>query len=213
MVRYNLLLLIAVHMIYDDPDEYDSYIILSFNTVTLVLSIGETIEEVQGETGFLTASTTIAVQQLGTDSLLQVHPTGIRRVFANREVQEWRAPRHKTIIAAATNHNQVVAALSGGELVYFEIDNNELNEYQGKKELGAGVITMSLGEVAEGRLRTDFLAVGCDDSTVRIISLDLNPDKTLETLSLQVRSSAKVLKLLIVYSAGSYGSTDDNPHL
>src|SRR6266567_1272701 len=49
---------------------YDSYIILSFVNGTLVLSIGENIEEVQ-DTGFLSAAPTLAVQQIGADALLQ----------------------------------------------------------------------------------------------------------------------------------------------
>ncbi|ORY72192.1 splicing factor 3b, subunit 3, 130kDa, isoform CRA_b [Leucosporidium creatinivorum] len=49
--------------------------------------------------------------------------------------------------------------------------------------MGAEVLTMSIAEVPEGRQRTPYLAVGCADSTVQIVSLD--PDSTLETLSLQ----------------------------
>ena len=41
-------------------DPYDSYIILSFVNGTLVLCIGETIEEVQ-DTGFLSSAPTLAV--------------------------------------------------------------------------------------------------------------------------------------------------------
>jgi splicing factor 3B subunit 3 len=40
----------------------------------------------------------------------------------------------------------------------------------------------------EGRVRSQFLAVGCDDSTVRILSLD--PDSTLENKSVQALTSA-----------------------
>ncbi|CCO37394.1 Pre-mRNA-splicing factor RSE1 [Rhizoctonia solani AG-1 IB] len=42
---------------------------------------------------------------------------------------------------------------------------------------------MSIAEVPEGRQRSPYLAVGCEDQTVRIISLD--PESTLETISLQ----------------------------
>jgi splicing factor 3B subunit 3 len=50
-------------------DEFDAYIILSFTNGTLVLSIGETVEEVT-DTGFLSSAPTLAVQQLGEDALL-----------------------------------------------------------------------------------------------------------------------------------------------
>ncbi|KAJ6476021.1 CPSF A subunit region-domain-containing protein [Mycena vitilis] len=166
-----------------EDDEYDSYIILSFVNGTLVLSIGETIEEVQ-DTGFLSSAPTLAVQQIGADALLQVHPQGIRHVLADRRVNEWRVPAGKTIVSATTNKRQVVVALSSAELVYFELDlDGQLNEYQDRKAMGSTVLALSIAEVPEGRQRTPFLAVGCEDQTVRIISLD--PETTLEAISLQ----------------------------
>ncbi|KAL8745720.1 MAG: hypothetical protein Q9184_007838, partial [Pyrenodesmia sp. 2 TL-2023] len=51
-------------------DEFDAYIVLSFDNGTLVLSIGETVEEVT-DTGFLSSASTLAVQQLGKDALIQ----------------------------------------------------------------------------------------------------------------------------------------------
>ncbi|GBE80630.1 CPSF A subunit region-domain-containing protein [Sparassis latifolia] len=165
----------------DDP--YDSYIILSFVNGTLVLCIGETIEEVQ-DTGFLSSAPTLAVQQIGADALLQVHPHGIRHVLADRRVNEWRVPPGKTIVSATTNKRQVVVALSSAELVYFELDlDGQLNEYQDRKAMGSTVLALSVAEVPEGRQRTPYLAVGCEDQTVRIVSLD--PESTLETISLQ----------------------------
>jgi splicing factor 3B subunit 3 len=169
-------------------DEYDAYIVLSFSNGTLVLSIGETVEEVT-DTGFLSSAPTLAVQQLGDDGLLQVHPKGIRHIRADRRVNEWPAPQHRTIVAATTNSRQVAVALSSGEIVYFEMDSDgQLAEYEEKKEMTGTVTCLSLGEVPEGRLRSSFLAVGCDDSTVRILSLD--PDSTLESKSVQALTSA-----------------------
>ncbi|PWY97250.1 putative splicing factor 3B subunit 3 [Testicularia cyperi] len=169
-------------------DEYDSYIILSFVNGTLVLSIGETIEEVS-DSGFLTSSPTLAVQQLGQDALLQVHPTGIRHILADKQVNEWATPsltngEQTTIVATCTNQRQVVVALSSNELVYFELDmDGQLNEFQDRKAMGARVLTMSLADCPPGRQRTPYLAVGCGDSTVRIVSLD--PDSTLASISIQ----------------------------
>ncbi|KZV82735.1 hypothetical protein EXIGLDRAFT_742284 [Exidia glandulosa HHB12029] len=165
----------------DDP--FDTYIVLSFVNGTLVLTIGETIEECQ-ETGFLSAEPTLGVQQIGDDALLQVYPHGIRHILADKRVNEWKVPKGKTIVQAATNHRQVVVALNSAELVYFELDlDGQLNEYQDRKAMGSVVLALSMAEVPEGRQRTPYLAVGCEDQTVRIISLD--PDNTLETISLQ----------------------------
>jgi splicing factor 3B subunit 3 len=138
-------------------DPFDSYIVLSFINGTLVLSIGENIEEVQ-DTGFLSSAPTLAVQQIGADALLQVHPHGIRHVMANRRVNEWRVPDGKTIVCATTNKRQVVVALSSAELVYFELDlEGQLNEYQDRKAMGSTVLALSVGDVPPGRLRTPYL--------------------------------------------------------
>ena len=187
-------------------DEYDAYIILSFSNGTLVLSIGETVEEVT-DTGFLSSAPTLAVQQLGEDGLIQVHPKGIRHVRADRRVNEWPAPQHRSIVAATTNERQVAVALSSGEIVYFEIDaDGSLAEYEEKREMSGTVTCLSLGQVPEGRVRSQFLAVGCDDSTVRILSLD--PDSTLESKSVQALTSApSALSIMAMADSTSGGST------
>lgn len=187
-------------------DEYDAYIVLSFTNGTLVLSIGETVEEVT-DTGFLSSASTLAVQQLGEDALIQVHPKGIRHIRADRKVNEWPAPQHRSIVAATTNERQVAVALSSGEIVYFEMDTDgSLAEYDEKREMSGTVTCLSLGEVPEGRTRSQFLAVGCDDSTVRILSLD--PDSTLENKSVQALTSApSALSIMAMADSTSGGST------
>ncbi|KAA6412084.1 MAG: pre-mRNA-splicing factor rse1 [Lasallia pustulata] len=187
-------------------DQYDAYIILSFTNGTLVLSIGETVEEVT-DTGFLSSAPTLAVQQLGEDALIQVHPKGIRHIRADRRVNEWPAPQHRSIVAATTNERQVAVALSSGEIVYFEMDSDgSLAEYDEKREMSGTVTCLSLGEVPEGRVRSQFLAVGCDDSTVRILSLD--PDSTLENKSVQALTSApSALSIMAMADSTSGGST------
>lgn len=187
-------------------DTFDAYIILSFSNGTLVLSIGETVEEVT-ETGFLSSASTMAVQQLGEDGLIQVHPKGIRHIKADRRVHEWAAPQHRSIVAATTNEQQVAVALSSGEIVYFEMDSDgSLAEYDEKKEMSGTVTCLSLGEVPQGRVRSQFLAVGCDDSTVRILSLD--PESTLENKSVQALTSApSALSIMAMSDSSSGGST------
>lgn len=187
-------------------DEFDAYIILSFANGTLVLVIGETVEEVT-DTGFLSTVPTLAVQQLGEDSLIQVHPKGIRHITADRRINEWPAPQHRSIVAATTNSRQVAVALSSGEIVYFEMDaDGSLAEYDEKKQMSGTVTCLSFGEVPEGRVRSPFLAVGCDDATVRILSLD--PDSTLENKSVQALTSApSALEIMRMVDSTSGGST------
>ena len=52
-------------------DEYDAYIVVSFVNATLVLSIGETVEEIT-DSGFLGTTPTLTCSLLGDDALLQV---------------------------------------------------------------------------------------------------------------------------------------------
>lgn len=187
----------------DKSHSYHEYIVLSFTNATLVLGIGETIEETS-DTGFLTSAPTLAVQLLGDDTLLQVHARGIRQIKPGGQVNEWPTPPHRSIVAASTNERQVAVALSSGEIVYFEMDSDgELNEYNERREMTGQVNCLSLGDVPEGRVRSSFLAVGCDDSTVRILSLD--PDSTLENKSVQALTAApSALKIMAMEdTAGS----------
>ncbi|KAH8927209.1 hypothetical protein BT69DRAFT_1294288 [Atractiella rhizophila] len=167
-------------------DPYDNFVFFSSLTDTLLLSISDSIEEVsESETPFLLRSRTIHVQQIGTSSILQVLPSGLRHVFSDENVVEWNCPSHQSIVCAASNNKQVVLALTGGELVYFEVQDGTLFEFEKRKILEAGIVDMSLPDVPEGRLRVEYLAVGCEDQTIRLLSLDLDPDKALETVSLQ----------------------------
>lgn len=54
--------------------------------------------------------------------LFQVYPDGIRHIRADKRVNEWKTPGKKIIVKCAVNQRQVVIALTGGELVYFEMD-------------------------------------------------------------------------------------------
>lgn len=185
-------------------DPYDVYIVLTFTNATLVLSIGETVEEVS-DSGFLTSVATLAVQQIGDDGLIQVHPKGIRHI-RNGRVNEWPAPQHRSIVAATANERQVAVALSSGEIVYFEMDTDgSLAEYDEKMEMFGTVTCLSLGHVPEGRLRSSFLAVGCDDCTVRILSLD--PESTLESKSVQALTAAPSSLSIMAMEDSSHGGT------
>eukprot|EP01104_Vermistella_antarctica_P018274 TRINITY_DN670_c0_g1_i2.p1 TRINITY_DN670_c0_g1~~TRINITY_DN670_c0_g1_i2.p1 ORF type:complete len:1189 (-),score=349.07 TRINITY_DN670_c0_g1_i2:263-3829(-) len=174
-------------------DEFDAYIVISFVNATLVLSIGETVEEVsETESGLIPTTSTIEVLLVGDDSLVQIHPGGIRHIRADKRIHEWKSPGRKTIVHAAANSRQVVIALSGGELVYFELDRAGLLAEISKVEMKHEISCLSIAPVPQGRLRSRFLAVGDWNNTVRILSLD--PDDCLQSLSVQsVRAQASSL--------------------
>ena len=74
-----------------------------------MLSISETVEEVN-DGGFLDTTPSLAVSLIGDDSLVQVHPNGIRCIQEDGHISEWRTLR--TIAKVGSNRLQVVIALT-----------------------------------------------------------------------------------------------------
>ncbi|KAG2723652.1 hypothetical protein I3760_02G179300 [Carya illinoinensis] len=189
-------------------DEFDAYIVVSFSNATLVLSIGETVEEVS-DSGFLDTTPSLAVSLIGDDSLMQVHPNGIRHIREDGRINEWRTPGKRTIAKVGSNRLQVVIALSGGEIVYFEVDiTGQLIEVD-KHEMSGDVACLDIAPVPEGRQRSRFLAVGSYDNTIRILSLD--PEDGMQILSVQSVSSAPE-SLLFLEVQASIGGEDGADH-
>ena len=152
-------------------DPHHRYIVVSFTNATLVLSIGETVEEVT-DSGFLATAPTLDVALLADDALLQVHADGIRHVRPDRRVNEWKTPGRRRLERAAANERQVAVALAAGEVIYFELDASGVLAELGTKELGVDATCLDLGDVPAGRARSPFLAVGGSDASLRLLSLD-----------------------------------------
>jgi splicing factor 3B subunit 3 len=189
-------------------DPFDSYIVVSFTNATLVLKIGDVIEEVQ-DSGFLGNVSTLSASRIGENALIQVYPDGIRHIRADKRVNEWKPPgkRDGAIVQCAVNERQVAIALTGGEITYFEMDRSgQLNEYSlegsDKMEMDAEVTCMGVASVPPGLQRSRFLAVGCEDNTVRVVSLD--PADCLQPLSMQALP-AKPVSLCVIETAGGEG--------
>jgi splicing factor 3B subunit 3 len=171
-------------------DEFDAYMVLSFQNATLVLAIQETVVEEFSDSGVLDTAPSLAVGLLGEDSLMQVHPKGVRQI---RRIKEWSTS--KTIVAVGFNPMQVVVALRGGELVYFQMDMmaNQLIE-TAKREMASEVACLDIAPLPDGRQRSGFVAVGSHDSTIRLLSL--NPDDCMHLLSVLAVSSPPASLLL-----------------
>ena len=75
------------------------------------------------------------------------------------------------------NPKQVVIALAGGEVIYFELDASGALAELGTKELGVEVACLDVGVVPAGRARAPFLALGGWDGSLRLLSLA--PDELL----------------------------------
>ncbi|XP_026816717.1 splicing factor 3B subunit 3-like [Rhopalosiphum maidis] len=191
-------------------ENFDAYIIVSFTNATLVLSIGETVEEVS-DSGFLGTTPTLSCSPLGDDAVVQIYPTGVRHIRSDKRMHDWKAPEKKKIVKCAANQRQVVIALSGGELVYFEMDpSGHLNEHKERKEMNSDVLCMALANAPSGEHMSRFLAVGLIDETVRIISLDTTD--CLIQLKMQA-IPAMPESLCIVEMGTSDGGSLDEPEM
>jgi len=158
---------------------YDRYIVASFADATLVLSVGETIEEMGRESGFLTTEPTLACSALGGGDgcgsggggIVQVYPGGVRQVKLG-SVSQCHLPGIKMIECASANEYQILVTLVGGELIYFEVDPLSGNSTKaGTRDIGVDVCSLDVGAMPHGKSRSLFVAVGCMDSTVRLLSL------------------------------------------
>lgn len=185
-------------------DEYDQYIVISFVNATLVLRIGETVEEVS-QSGLLTEVPTLIASTMGEDALLQVHSGGVRLIRKNAAVTEWKPPTGATITVAASNPMQVAVALSTGDLVYFELDTesgnlDEIEKLDGIVSPPTANGTVNAADTSQakpriafvkpavGRGRGLFLAVADGISNlVRI--LGVGQDGTLENIAVQALPS------------------------
>jgi len=165
----------AVFTIRDTASQLDKYIIISFADATLVLSVGEKVEEVGEGSGFLTNAPTLACSALDQGrGIVQVHPGGVRHIHQiGQRPSQWHCPGLKRIETASVNESQVLIALAGGEIIYFELDPMSGNLTEAShREMGADVSCLDVGSIPKGRTRSMFAAVGCRDQTVRILSLE-----------------------------------------
>lgn len=178
----------------------DQYLVLSssLSQKTMVLSIGEVVEEVR-DSGLEIDQHTLMVQQIGTNSLVQIHTNGIRNIHhtfdeelnvTGRKVTDWFPPAGIQVLQASCNSEQVVVGLSNREIVYFEIDkaDDQLLEYQERFEVSEGSITaIAIATSLLNERRSSFLVVGVSDESIQVLSLQ--PHNCLEVLTLQALSS------------------------
>ena len=100
-------------------DAGDRYIVLAYAAATMVLAVGEQIEE-STTSGLVLDAATLACGLVGDDALVQVHTRGVRVVRADGRVAEWQPPARTAVTHAALNAHQALVALAGGTVVYFE---------------------------------------------------------------------------------------------
>lgn len=73
----------------------------------------------------------------------QVYSHGLRVIMKGQPPQEWRAPGKKQIEKACANERQVVLALAGGEIIFFELDE-AMQNIQASKSLSGPLTANAL---------------------------------------------------------------------
>ncbi|AMD21591.1 HFL265Cp [Eremothecium sinecaudum] len=163
--------------------------------LTMILKTADgTIEELELDSNpfILKNDKTLLVACMGRSSIIQVCENRLIQVIEHQNDEyesklEWLPPAGISITKAAANSSQLVLSLSNNEIVYFEVGmNDSLNELQDRIELEDPVTDLS---VAYGH-RSEFLAVACNDASVRVYSLKSNDTENfLEVVSMQALMS------------------------
>lgn len=169
-------------------DSFHTLLFLSMNNSTTVLKIqGGTVEDFNDETNpFVLKRPTVFVGVMGISSIIQVTPDSMRQVVREGNTPyvnklEWVPPAGVTIQAASCNDTQLILSLSSHEICYFEIQGDSLNELQNRLDTDVIVTSIALDFEA----RSDFCVLGCEDSSLKVVSLKRNDEAFFEICSMQ----------------------------
>lgn len=92
------------------------------------------------------------------------------------------------IIKGIIKGRQMVLALAGGDIIYYELDQTGALSEVTQTTLDSEVVAFDFSPIEKGRIRSNFLAAALTDFTTRIF--ELNPESCLKVLSTQnMRSS------------------------
>jgi splicing factor 3B subunit 3 len=156
-------------------DLIDRYIVISYDSATMVLVISDGVVNQTTCTGLQTDVSTLQVQLMSDSSIVQAHTRGLRHILPDNRIHEWSAPVKKSIVKVACNTEQIVLAMNDGEIIYLELEqqSQRLSEIA-KKDMNVDISAIDICPIPEGAIKALFFAVASHDSTVRIFSLNLN---------------------------------------
>ena len=175
-------------------EKHHKLLFLSFEKSTMILNADDdSIEELRiDDNPFnLKGDSSIFVSSIGEKSIIQACRNEMRQIFVKDDTTfisklEWYPPAGIYIVAASCTKTQVALALSNCEIVYFEVNleshTDTLSELQVRAEMDEPITCISLSNTK----RSNFLAVGSKDSTVKILSLSKSDsDNFMEVVSIQ----------------------------
>lgn len=154
---------------------------------SMILKVdGDDINGVE-DSVFIHNRATLLATLMGEDTKVQVWPRGVRTILADNSVTEWFPHHSLSVACAAANERQLLLGLSSSELAFFFMtEQGVLSELQEKPEMSGSITAIGLANTPKGQLQARFGVVGCDDLTVRVVSIEL--DSPLEVRSIQAVS-------------------------
>lgn len=203
--------------------EFDQYIVVSFDASTLVLAVsGEAVRQIS-ETDPLSRSfsnevATLNIGRMADDTIVQIHGGGIRHIRSELSNQEMPCPSDRKVLHSAINDRQIALALSGttNNLVYYESDGaSKLSSSPHSFSVGGEILAVALQPVPANRQRARFLAVAVADDKAgqssKILLLSLDPAELFQSLSVQILNwRVSSLSLLSLDAPSSAASTSQN---
>jgi DNA damage-binding protein 1 len=147
----------------DDTEQFDKYLVQSFTGETKILAItNEEMTEAE-ITGFHSDQSTLFCANMNGDVFIQVTPSAAVLVdsatFAR--LDEFVAPN--TITVATANREQIILAVSGGQVIYLTVDElNHKFQYHTSVTLDQEVACVSIRPVRQTESREDFEADSVD---------------------------------------------------
>lgn len=166
-------------------ESYDTFLVVTFISETRVLAIN--VEDELDETdvpGFDSTSQTLLCLNAAHDQFVQVTAAELRLVSASTRqlVTAWKPPPGQVINVAAATAGQVLLGLSGGLLVYLELDAGELREVT-RQQLEHEISCVDCQPLGEGAGSASIAAVGLWNNAVTLLSLPTLQPLSQETLA------------------------------
>ncbi|KAF7458193.1 putative splicing factor 3B subunit 3 [Cryptosporidium felis] len=196
-----------------------NFIIVSFIDRSLVLSIGDHVEETNDTLFSLNESTIYAASMIFFDSYIQVLETHAKLIVQNRTF-DWRTPDSRKIIAADSNGRQVSLALEGGLIVILETTMRSSTAMSDFGNSGAGglveicrreitfeIICIAIQQLSfSDQLRSDYVVVGTStENAVRLYRID-SSERRLKQTSTQILPNANSIPESVqIYHSSKFG--------
>lgn len=150
----------------------DRYLVISFNSSTMVLVICQGAVNQVLDSGILTDIYTHKVKLMADDSVVQVICKGIYHLARGGRGCSWSCPNKLAVVSYAVVDTLVSLSLSGGVIVFLELDTvkNRLAEMN-RRTIGELIISMDILENRGGCRRTFTIAVASQSSQLTLFAL------------------------------------------